>query len=188
MREQPGAKILISGGGRCNFTNLEGRPARALSLGESALLQIGAEPLYAARLHRDGRAPSHRVSREDARSVVLRRLRARDPRDAARANAAPRGSRCACGHRIRVIARTDRFRIETNRGVFEARALVIATGGLSIPKIGATGFAYETARRFGLAIIEPRPGLVGLRVEGETSGCATRLKVFQLRRSCRADR
>jgi predicted Rossmann fold flavoprotein len=64
--------------------------------------------------------------------------------------------------------RTERYRIETNRGVFEAAALAIATGGLSIPKIGATGFAYETARRFGLPIVEPRPGLAGLKVAGET--------------------
>ena len=72
------------------------------------------------------------------------------------------------GHSVSAIARTDRFRIETNRGSFVAAALVIATGGLSIPKLGATGFAYEIARRFGLAVIEPRPGLVPMKVAGET--------------------
>jgi predicted Rossmann fold flavoprotein len=66
------------------------------------------------------------------------------------------------------IARGDRFRIETNHGVFDAKALVIATGGLSIPKLGASGFAYDVARRFGLAIVEPRAGLVGLKAGGET--------------------
>ncbi len=72
------------------------------------------------------------------------------------------------GHSVTEITRNDRFRIETNRGSFAAPALVLATGGLSIPKMGATGFAYEMARRFGLAVIEPRPGLVPLKVAGET--------------------
>jgi predicted Rossmann fold flavoprotein len=72
------------------------------------------------------------------------------------------------GHRITQLARADRFRIETNRAIFDAPALVIATGGLSIPKMGATGFAYDVARRFVLPIIEPRPGLVGLKLAGET--------------------
>ncbi len=66
------------------------------------------------------------------------------------------------------ITRADRFRIETNKGSFEAPALVLATGGLSIPKMGATGFAYDMARRFDLPIIEPRPGLVPLKFAGET--------------------
>ena len=71
-------------------------------------------------------------------------------------------------HSVTEIVRTDRFRIETNKGSFAARALVIATGGLSIPKMGATGFAYEIARRFGLKVIDPRPGLVPLKAAGET--------------------
>ena len=71
------------------------------------------------------------------------------------------------GHSLGEITRADRFRIETDKGGFIAPALVLATGGLSIPKMGATGFAYETARRFDLAVIEPRPGLVPLTVAGE---------------------
>src|SRR5208282_3886096 len=71
-------------------------------------------------------------------------------------------------HVVTEITRNNRFRIETNRGSFAAPALVLATGGLSIPKMGATGFAYEMARRFGLAVIEPRPGLVPLKAAGET--------------------
>jgi predicted Rossmann fold flavoprotein len=71
-------------------------------------------------------------------------------------------------HSVTEISRNDRFRIETNRGSFAAPALVLATGGLSIPKMGASGFAYEMARHFGLDVIEPRPGLVPLKVAGET--------------------
>ena len=65
-------------------------------------------------------------------------------------------------HSVTEITRADRFRIETDKGSFDAPALVLATGGLSIPKMGATGFAYEIARRFALAIdrAAARPGAV----------------------------
>jgi predicted Rossmann fold flavoprotein len=79
------------------------------------------------------------------------------------------------GHRVTDIARTDRFRIETNRTMLTASALVVATGGLSIPKMGATGFAYDVARRFGLAIVEPRPGLVGLQMGDDLRGLCNAL-------------
>ena len=112
----------------------------------------------------------HRIplSREDAGAVVLRWIGTRDPRDAAGGVPRRAGRSAPCSSRRREIARNDRFRIETNGGVFAAPAVVIATGGLSIPKIGATGFAYDIARRFGLAVVEPRPGLAGLKVAGET--------------------
>jgi hypothetical protein len=78
-------------------------------------------------------------------------------------------------HKITDITRSDRFRVESDRGTYTAPALVLATGGLSIPKLGASGFAYEAARRFGLAINEPRPGLVPLRMTGETLDLCQRL-------------
>jgi hypothetical protein len=71
------------------------------------------------------------------------------------------------GHRITAVTRADRFRVETDRGSFIAPVLVIATGGLSIPKMGASSFAYDLARRFGLGVIGPRPGLVGLKFAGD---------------------
>jgi predicted Rossmann fold flavoprotein len=71
-------------------------------------------------------------------------------------------------HCVSDISRGTRFRIASDHGGFLASALVIATGGLSIPKMGASGFAFDLAQRFGLAIIEPRPGLVPLRTAGET--------------------
>ncbi len=165
--EKPGAKILISGGGRCNFTNLEADlPERYLSgnphFCKSALSRYTPRD-FIATIER------HRIAYHEktlgqlfcdgsAREILAMLLtECRTARVDLR-----------LGHRITDIARTDRFRVETNRGVFEASAFVIATGGLSIPKIGATGFAYEVARRFCLPIVEPRPGLVGLRVAGET--------------------
>jgi predicted Rossmann fold flavoprotein len=70
-------------------------------------------------------------------------------------------------HRVTDITRSDRFTIATDHGAFTADSLVLATGGLSIPKMGATGFAHGVARRFGLPIVTPRPGLVPLTFAGE---------------------
>ena len=62
------------------------------------------------------------------------------------------------GHAVSNVSRTDQFRIETNKGCFAAPVLVLATGGLSIPKMGATGLSYDIARQFGLRVSETRPG------------------------------
>jgi len=163
--EKPGAKILISGGGRCNFTNLEADlPERYLSANphfcKSALSRYTPRDFIAMveryRIAYHEKTLGQLFCDGSAREILAMLLE--------EARAAKVDLRL--GHRVTEITRTDRFRIESNRGVFEAPALVIATGGLSIPKIGATGFAYEVARRFGLTIIEPRPGLVGLRTAG----------------------
>ena len=68
-------------------------------------------------------------------------------------------------HRVTNIERSDRFRVTTDQGAFEATAVVLATGGLSIPKMGATGFAHDWARRFGLKMTQTRPGLVPLTLK-----------------------
>lgn len=165
--QQPGAKILISGGGRCNFTNLEADwPERYLSANrhfcKSALSRYTPRDFIAM-------VERHRIAYHEKTLGQLfcdgsaREILAMLLEECAAAQVEVR-----CAHRITDVARNDRFRIETNRGVFESRAVVLATGGLSIPKIGASGFAYDVARRFGLAIVAPRPGLVGLRFEGET--------------------
>jgi len=74
------------------------------------------------------------------------------------------------GHSVTDISRGDNFRVETDKGNFAAASLVLATGGLSIPKMGASGFAYEIARRFGLRITETLPGLVPLTATPEALG------------------
>src|SRR6202034_3956169 len=71
------------------------------------------------------------------------------------------------GMQINAVIIDGFFRVETPRGNFSAPTLVLASGGLSIPKIGASGFAYDLARRFGLRLIEPRPGLVPFRLAGK---------------------
>jgi predicted Rossmann fold flavoprotein len=164
--DQPGAKILISGGGRCNFTNLEVTPERFLSANphfcKSALSRYTQHD-FIAMVRRHGIRYHEKTLGQlfcdgSSRQILAMLL----------AECAAAGVDLRVGHRVGDISRAGRFRIATDRGSFAATSLVIATGGLSIPKMGASGFAYDIARRFGLAIIEPRPGLVPLKFGGET--------------------
>ena len=169
--DRPGAKILISGGGRCNFTNLETTPDRFLSANphfcKSALSRYGPRDFIALverhRIRYHEKTLGQLFCDGSARQIVAMLI----------AECAAGDVDLRLGHSVTGITRSDRFRVETNKGSFIAPALVIATGGLSIPKLGATGFAYDVARRFGLAVTEPRPGLVPLKVAGET------LRLFQ---------
>jgi predicted Rossmann fold flavoprotein len=164
--DQPGAKILISGGGRCNFTNLEIAPERFLSANphfcKSALSRHTQHDFIALverhHIHYHEKTLGQLFCDGSAREILTMLL----------AECAAARVDLRTGHRVHEITRTDRFRIETNRGSFSAPALVLATGGRSIPKMGATGFAYDIARRFDLKVIEPRPGLVPLKVAGQT--------------------
>ena len=130
-----GAKILISGGGRCNFTNLHAA-TRPLHLRQSALRALGAGAAHAARLHRAGREARHRVLREDARPTLLRRRRARRRRSCAccwtnarRAawRSAPSAASPAFGAASASSSRPAKARSR-------ARRSSIASGGLSIPE------------------------------------------------------
>jgi predicted Rossmann fold flavoprotein len=162
--DQPGAKILISGGGRCNFTNLEIAPERFLSRNphfcKSALSRYTQHD-FIAMVERHGIAYHEKTLGQlfcdgSARQVVEMLM--------AECVEAKVDLRLGCS--VSEISRPDTFRVDTNKGVFTSPALVIASGGLSIPKMGATGFAYETARRFAVSIVKPRPGLVPMRVDG----------------------
>ena len=164
--DQAGAKILISGGGRCNFTNLEVTADRFLSSNphfcKSALSRY-TERDFIAMVERH-RIPYHEKTLGQlfcdgsAREILAMLL----------TECATAGVDLRVNHSVTEITRSDRFRIETNHGAFIAPALVLATGGLSIPKMGATEFTYETARRFDLPLVEPHPGLVPLQFAGET--------------------
>ncbi len=164
--ESVGPKILISGGGRCNFTNLEIAPERFLSANphfcKSALSRYTQHDFIAM-------VERHRIRyHEKTLGQLFCDGSARQVVDMLLAECATAAVDVRPGNRVTEISRADRFRIETDRGSFGAPALVLATGGLSIPKMGATGFAYDLARRFGLAVIEPRPGLVPLKVADAT--------------------
>ena len=152
-------KIRISGGGRCNFTNRDCGPGQFIS-GEP-LLPLGAGALHRGRLHRPGTPPRHRLPRSTVASCSA----------TARPN---RSSPCwgqMCRRRVQLATlcrasgapRGGWLRARYRSGASPARPqLVVATGGLSIPKIGATDLGYRLARQFGHGLVEPRPGLVPL--------------------------
>lgn len=163
---EPGRKILISGGGRCNFTNLGTAPDRYLSanphFSRSALARYTAQD-FLALVEKHGIAWHEKTLGQlfcdgSARQIVAMLV----------GECEVGGATIACGSPIRSVDHADgRFRVEAGNHAAESPALVIATGGPSIPKLGATGFAYELAKRFGLKLVEPRPALVPLTLGGE---------------------
>jgi hypothetical protein len=164
--DAPGKKILISGGGRCNFTNLHAAPDRFLSANPhfavSALARYTAADFLAL-------VERHRIAwHEKTLGQLFCDGSARQIVALLRDECERGGVEFALGHPIRDIAHGDgRFRVGFGARTVEAPALVIATGGPSIPKLGATGFAYDLARRFGLKVVEPRPALVPLTLSRE---------------------
>jgi predicted Rossmann fold flavoprotein len=161
----PGRKILISGGGRCNFTNVHCEPNRFLSanphFAKSALALY--TPGHFIELVRRYNIPYHEKTLgqlfcDHSAHAILNLLLAECERG--------RVEHIPDAHGIRVERGGYGFRVECGRGEFQSESLVVATGGLSIPKLGATGFGYDVARQFGLAVIEPRPALVPLLLGG----------------------
>ncbi len=160
----PGEKIRISGGGRCNFTNIHAGPKNFLSanphFAKSALARFTPSD-FVAMVEKHGIAWHEKTlgqlfCDDSARDIIRMLL------DEMRAG----GVELRLGTEIVGIEKgVDTFRVATNEGPVEAQALVIATGGKSIPKMGATGFAYRVAGDFGLAVTETRPGLVPLTLE-----------------------
>jgi predicted Rossmann fold flavoprotein len=160
----PGEKIRISGGGRCNFTNINAAPANFLSANPhfaiSALRRYTAKD-FIAWVEREGIAYHEKTlgqlfcdnSAKDIIAMLTSAMR-------------------AAGVTLRLKTSVERvehedegFALETSGGRVTCEALVIASGGKSIPKMGATGFGYEIARQFGLNIVETRPALVPLTFE-----------------------
>ena len=161
--DEVGKKILISGGGRCNFTNLASRPEAFLSANphfcKSALARYTQHDFIAL-------VEKHRIAWHEktlgqlfcdgsARQIVAMLL----------GECAAAGVEVKVAHRITGIDKADRFTVATDHGAFTSQALVLATGGLSIPKMGATGFAHDIARRFGLSLTETRPALVPMTLK-----------------------
>jgi hypothetical protein len=166
---QPGRKILISGGGRCNFTNLHCGPENFIS--NNPHFAKSALALYQPRhflelVERYGIAWHEKTLGQlfcdgSARAIVEMLL----------AECALGGVEMVLNARgIQVEHGGGGFRVASSAGEFRADALVVATGGLSIPKLGATGLGYELARQFGLGIVEPRPALVPLVLGGDEAG------------------
>lgn len=160
---EPGAKILISGGGRCNFTNINAAdPARYLCANphfpRSALARHGPDA-FIAMVQKHGIAFYEKTLGqlfcEGARASqkIVRMLL--DECEAA-------GVVLELNCRVSAVRRSARYVLETNRGAFEGETLCVATGGLSIPKLGASGFAFEIAKQFAVPMTPTRPGLVPL--------------------------
>ena len=164
--DRPGKKILISGGGRCNFTNIHTAPDRFLSanphFAKSALSRYTAHDFLAL-------VEGHGIAwHEKTLGQLFCDGSARQIVDMLLAECAKGGVELRCGESVRRVSRDESgFTVETDGQVAQARSLVIATGGPSIPKLGATGFAYDLARQFGLKVVEPRPALVPLTLSGE---------------------
>ncbi|MFA9217901.1 MAG: NAD(P)/FAD-dependent oxidoreductase [Sphingomonadaceae bacterium] len=181
-------KIRISGGGRCNFTNVNAGPANFLSENphfcKSALSRYTAQDFVAlVKKHRIGYHEKHKgqLFCTESAEQIIEMLK----------------DECAAGDvhwlmpcKIDNIARSEDadgqplFQLSTDGGEIEAAAVVIATGGLSIPKIGATDFGYRIAEQFGLRMVEPRPALVPLTFDAaqwapfaELSGIALEVDV-----------
>jgi predicted Rossmann fold flavoprotein len=155
--DQVGKKILISGGGRCNFTNIHTAPDRYLSanphFAKSALGRYAPQD-FIDLVDRHGIAWHEKTLGQlfcdgSAKQIVAMLVE----------ECAKGAVDIACGTAVGAIEHRDgRYHV----GAASAPALVIATGGPSIPKMGATGFAYDLARRFRLKVVEPRPALVPL--------------------------
>ena len=183
---EAGAKILISGGGRCNFTNTGAVPERFLSdnphFCRSALSRY--QPAAFVALVRKHRLAFHEKTLGQlfcdgsARDVVAMLL----------AECRAAGVEIRLGHRVIDVARSDGFRIDTDHGTFAAGSLVLATGGLSIPKLGASGLAYDVATRFGLRLTAIRPGLVPLTFDGDLLALMRPLSGVSLQSSVSAGR
>jgi predicted Rossmann fold flavoprotein len=160
-----GKKILISGGGRCNFTNLHCQPEKFLSanphFAKSALARYTPQD-FIALVEKHG-IPYH----EKTLGQLFCDRSARDILGMLEAECEHAGVSIFLNTKIQQVERTTEFIARASNAEFKAPALVVATGGLSIPKIGATAFGYDLARQFGLAIREPWPGLVPLILSRE---------------------
>ncbi len=162
-----GEKIRISGGGRCNFTNRHTSLKNFLSSNPrfciSALKRYTQEDFIAL-------VDQHQIAwHEKMLGQLFCDGSARQIIDMLLTECQKAKVRIFAGTEIESVDRTaDGFSVSTSEGLFGTPSLVIATGGKSIPKIGATGFAYDIARQFEIDVIEPRPGLVPFTFQGDT--------------------
>ena len=160
----PGEKIRISGGGRCNFTNIHASPKNFLSANphfcKSALARYTPQD-FIALVERHGIAWHEKTLGQlfcdDSAKDIIRMLLS-EMKEA--------GAVLRLGVQIQSVDKAlSGFRVATTEGTIDGTALIIASGGKSIPKMGATGFAYRIAEQFGLPLVETRPALVPLTLD-----------------------
>lgn len=165
--EKPGKKILISGGGRCNFTNIHCTPENFISanphFAKSALARY--TPADFISLLEKHHIPYH----EKTLGQLFCERSAQDILQLLEKECAAAKVEILTKSSIREVTRAEEFVVQEEAVEYRAPVLVVATGGLSIPKIGATDFGYTLAKRFGIAICETKPGLVPLTFSAENS-------------------
>jgi predicted Rossmann fold flavoprotein len=183
--DRVGKKIAISGGGRCNFTNVFANPDNFLSANphfcKSALARYTPAD-FISLVEKHGIAWHEKKLGQlfcDGSSQQIIDLLLRECQTA--------GVEIRCGCQILKVEKEDRFSISTNQGGFESSSLVIATGGLSIAPLGATDFGYRMARQFELRIEEPRPGLVPFTLTSRMLKQLTKLSGVSLDALVRCD-
>jgi predicted Rossmann fold flavoprotein len=164
--ERIGKKITISGGGRCNFTNLNTTADNFISdnphFCKSALARYTPAD-FVSLVEKHG-IPYHekklgQLFCDGSSGRIIEMLLT---------EASEAGVEIRCGSLVRGVKKAEHFEIETNSGSITSQSLVVATGGLSIPPLGATDFGYRLARQFGLTIREPWPALVPFTLSRET--------------------
>jgi predicted Rossmann fold flavoprotein len=163
-----GKKILISGGGRCNFTNIHCRPENFISanphFAKSALARYTPSDFIAL-------LEKHRIAyHEKTLGQLFCDRSAHDVTDMLEAECRAASVEIFLNIRTREVERSTEFVLRAEAAEFRAPVLVVATGGLSIPKIGATPFGYDLARQLGLKIQPTRPALVPLVLSAEDQG------------------
>ena len=163
--DAPGKKILISGGGRCNFTNLDAGPDNYISgnphFCRSALARYTPADFIAL-------VEAHGIAYHEKKlGQLFCDQSARPILDLLLAECASAGVEIMLDCRVEAVQRTTGYELDTTRGDFECESLVVATGGLSIPKMGATDFGYKLAEQFDIAVARTRPGLVPFTFAGE---------------------
>lgn len=181
-RPYAGSKIMVSGGGHANLTNMNVSSENYISenprFPKSAL--AGFKPIDMLNILNKERIAYE--EREDG-NIFLKRT-ASELLKMLQTNCKTQGVIFALGQKIESISKTKKFIVETNIGVFEADKLIIATGGMSYSKLGASGLGYEIATAFGHDVVEPRPGLVPLLFDedwaksfGQLSGLSVNARV-----------
>jgi len=172
--EKVGKKILISGGGRCNFTNIETKAENFLSanphFAKSALARFTPKD-FVVMVEKHGIKYHEKTLGQLFCDGSAQQIVGMLEKECAEV-----GVEMRCGVKVSGVRAMnvkmdspleERFFMETSLGDFVCASVVVATGGLSIPKMGATGFGYDLARQFGHEVVEVRPGLVPLVFNGE---------------------
>ncbi len=160
-----GRKILISGGGRCNFTNINTTPESFVSQNphfcKSALAQYTPQDFIDLVKKHQIKFQEKKLGQlfcdNSAKSIV--NMLIKECHDAR--------VKIQLSCKTEAIKKNSHFTVKTSSGAIDAESLVIATGGLSVPQTGATGFGYEVARQFGLRVLTPSPALDGFNFSGK---------------------